>query len=151
MGLLSGLFDFLKSLFEGIINFLKEYGLYIILILVAIYIVNPTLWSTISTWLSSVGGTIWSYISAGASALGGWLNGFQLTELLTGLAAVWFITDPEGVVTFIADTVSEFVEAVAGGISSGLGLPTLAAVGLGLWFLTKSKDKKEESDAVTSN
>jgi hypothetical protein len=144
MSILSGLFGFLQNLFSGLLDFLSDNLLLIILILVAIYFLAPVLWETIATWVSEL--AIWPAIAA----VWGWLSGFSLVDVLVGSLVIWFLTDPEGVVQFVADSVGTIVGAVASGLSEGLGLPTLFTIGIGLYFFMNRK-KKDREDGGTTN
>lgn len=143
MGFLSDIFAFFKDLFSGIIKFLKDNFLLLVLIGIGIFFFFPGAWAAIIGWLSAAGGWIW----AGIAAVGTWLGGFTLGELLLGAAAVWFLSDPEGAIEFIADAIQEVTAAVAGGIVEGLGGSNLLIAGLagfGLWlWLGKSDDDEE--------
>lgn len=141
MSFLSSIIDFFKELFSGIIKFLKENLLLIILIVVGIYYLAPGLLTAIGEWLVSAASATWSWLGSAAGAAFEWLGSLGMADMLLLGAAVWFVSDPEGFVEFVAGVITKFVSAV----SEGLGLPTMAMIGFGL-YLFMSSDSKEEED-----
>lgn len=146
MGLLSGIFSFFQSIFKGILEFLKKYGLYILLIAIAIYVMNPVLFAAIVDWFAVAAASFSTWLGASWAALGTWLGSLTMTEVLIGAAALWVLEDPEGATEFVTDAVYGVTSALAGGVADGLGLKGLfaVAVGIGAWFFfSKGKDKNK--------
>jgi hypothetical protein len=138
MSLFSDIFSFLKDLFQGLLDFLKDNLWLIVLVLVAIYLWYPEIWATILEFLAPIG--------QAAASVWGWLSGIGLTDLLVGAAALWFIIDPAGFTEAVTSFVREAVTAVASGISEGLGLPGILLAGAGLWLFFKSRDKDKDPE-----
>jgi hypothetical protein len=146
MGIFSDIFNFFKDLFSGIFDFLKEYLLIIVLVLVAIYFMNPALFSAIIDWLAATALSFGGWVATQAGAFWGWLEGFSMLELLVGAAALWVIEDPQGAIEFLSDAIQSVVGAVTSGVVDALGLKGLFAIAVGVgavYFLGKGDKKKQ--------
>lgn len=150
MGILSNLFDFLKDFWVGLIAFLEKYLLVIILIVVAIYFMNPELLNAIITWIVEAAATVGGWLVTAATTVGGWIATFVSAYPIIGPLTLWYLADPEGMVetiteltTAAVDIAADALGTFASAVSEGLGLPTLAAVAVGLWFFF-GRDKGED-------
>lgn len=143
MSILSDIFDFFINAFRGIIKFLKDNFLLIVLIVVGLYFLAPGLLTAIGGWLATAGITVGGWIATAAAAAWTWLGTLSLTEALWGLAAVWFISDPEGAIEFVTESIATVVTGLVEAVSEGLGLPGLIMGGLALYFfIGRDKDDK---------
>ena len=149
MSWLSNLFGFFTEFFAGLINFIKQHWLVILIAVAAVILLNPALAVAIGTWFTAAATTVGGWLALGATSIGIWLGSLSLTQLLIGAAALWVISDPDGAIGFITDAIVEVTTALAAGVAAGvssiIGKPVMYAAGaLGLlWLVGRDNDEDE--------
>lgn len=153
--------NWLKSLLKSLWRLLKKIWPILLVAGLALFFLNPLLFSAITSW---VGGAFTTMLSGVGTVFSWWTGLFESLTFWEGAAlavGTAFLIDPEWAsktVSEIGSAVGSTVGAVASGVTGGVlgaltdsGVLPWALGGLALWLLLRKGNGNNEQPAEPSN